>query len=442
MKKKKIQATFDSVKGYINEFFVYDTGSTDNTIEVIKTYCMENSIKLHLLEGPFVNFFVSRNQEIKFVEKTLAGQEKWLLFMDVSDEMRNMNLLADFIKTYTDKYTGFYLEQNWKFGENVYSYYNIRLAKSGHGWKWVANEVHEVLGNEGPDELYQNKLRNIILFQDRDRDEGKSLKRWESDREILLAKYEKDNHDSRTLYYLANTYSSLNQKEEAIKFYKLRLKEEGFLDEVFNSYMFIGNILISMEKPFQKAMKWYLRAFQYYQRAEPLINIAEHYLYQNMKGEKVPEYHTAYMFANMACQLNYPENAMLSMAPANYHYKRWHILCRAAWYVGRYREGRDACVIAIKAENRDVDKINLKYYIQKELKLIVDSTNPAYPSKFAISYLGDELRNDKHKDIIDKDVKNIYRIVDEVVESDSTLTKIRSTPDYAQYRRELAKLFR
>ena len=48
-----IQITIDSVKNYIKHIIVYDTGSTDKTIKVIKDTCKRNSQILHLKRGVF-----------------------------------------------------------------------------------------------------------------------------------------------------------------------------------------------------------------------------------------------------------------------------------------------------------------------------------------------------------------------------------------------------
>jgi len=42
-----IQATIDSVKDYIKHIIVFDTGSTDKTIEIVQNTCKQNKQILH-----------------------------------------------------------------------------------------------------------------------------------------------------------------------------------------------------------------------------------------------------------------------------------------------------------------------------------------------------------------------------------------------------------
>jgi len=438
--EKQIRKTFDSVKGYIKEFFIYDTGSTDRTLIVIKKYCEHNNIKLHLMEGKFINFSVSRNELISFVEKKLEGKQKWLLFMDVSDEMKNMDLLSTYIKTYKGEKSGFFLEQNWKSGDTIYSYFNIRLTKSGKGWKWSSDEVHETIVNEKYDEVEDNRLNNIILFQDRNQSGQSSVNRWKKDKEILYQKYLDNPKDTRTLFYLAQTYQNIGERENAIKFYKLRTKETGYLDEVYNSYMHLGDINRELGRKWEKSMKYYLKAFQFFQRVEPLNILAEHYLYYTFKEENKLEYHTAYMYAITAIQLNYPLDSMLFMSPAEYHYRRWSLLCQAAYHVGRYREGREACIIAIKAENRDIDKDNLKFYIKKELSILLNEPF-SFPTAVAITAGIGEYRNEGLNDVIENNAEIILNIAEDVIAANPLFSNVKTLNTFKHYQFELIKYF-
>jgi hypothetical protein len=72
----------------------------------------------------------------------------------------------------------------------------------------------------------------------------------------------------------------------------------------------------------------------------------------------------------MACQLIYPINQILFVDQACYTYKRWHMLGWIAGHVGKYREGKMACLKAIEARNEEVDRGNLKLYLERELECL------------------------------------------------------------------------
>jgi TPR repeat protein len=134
-----------------------------------------------------------------------------------------------------------------------------------------------------------------------------------------------------------------------------------------------------------QALNWYLKAFAHSQRAEPLVNIAEYYTKLNSKGEEKPEWHTAYMYAKMACSLTLPYNQILFINRQVYTYKRWHIMGIIGFYVGRYKEGKDACLKAIAAENKEMDINNLQFYLQKEKEMNQMTFIPQHPALIAIS---------------------------------------------------------
>jgi hypothetical protein len=62
------------------------------------------------------------------------------------------------------------------------------------------------------------------------------------------------------------------------------------------------------------------------------------------------------------------------------------------YYVGRYKEGKEACLKAIEAENQELDRNNLKFYIAKELELI-QGGNLGCPALIAVSILDKEVRS-------------------------------------------------
>lgn len=367
------QTTLDSIKDYIGHMIIYDTGSTDGTQEILKDYCNKHDIKLSLKEGDFVNFCVSRNVLLDYCDEILIGPH-FLLQLDAHDELQNGETLVNFIKNFKGPQTGFYLTQRWFSGNNVDSYYNVRLVISHARWRYKG-VVHEYIMTpdvenkivSSVDALY--RLEGIYLYQDRTADNDSSFRRFKRDKELLYAEYLKDPHEPRTLFYLAQTCSCLGLTEESYKYYLLRLKETGFFEENYQSYIRLGDLALILKHSWEECMGWYLKAFQHSQRAEPLVKIAEYYKENNLLGEKKPEWHTCYAFASLACQLIYPSNNILFIDQRVYTYKRHHLLGIAAYYVGKYKEGKEACLKAIEAENKEIDKNNLRFYLEKEIEI-------------------------------------------------------------------------
>ena len=65
---KLIKITLISCLGVVDSLVVYDTGSTDNTVEIIKDFSIKHNIPLHLKHGKFVDFSTSRNILLDYVD--------------------------------------------------------------------------------------------------------------------------------------------------------------------------------------------------------------------------------------------------------------------------------------------------------------------------------------------------------------------------------------
>lgn len=368
--EKRITVSFDSVKDYTDTFIILDTGSTDSTISICKEYCEKNNIKLHLREKPFVNFMVSRNDSLEFADEVLEKNNRFMLFLDCNDELHNAEELCKFVANYEGTATGFYLKQKWWTGNNIDTYFNIRMAKSNKGWRYKG-VVHEYITNEklkdgpvvGKDTI---RLENVVLYQDRTKDDDKSFKRFFRDKELLFNEYLKNPKDPRTLFYLGQTCGCLGNLHEAYKYYILRSREIGFIEEIYHSYFRLGEISQELKHPWEESMNWYLKAFEHSQRAEPLVKIAEYYLNHDSHGNNHGNMVTAYIYASMACKMVFPTNQILFIDRRCYFYKRWHTLSKVAYYAQQYKEGKDACIEAIMAENQEVDMNNLIIYLKKD----------------------------------------------------------------------------
>jgi glycosyltransferase involved in cell wall biosynthesis len=359
--EQNIALSFNSVKDLCSTFIILDTGSTDSTIDVVQEYCAEFSITLHLKCLPFVDFEKSRNDLLDFADEVLLGHHYFLLLLDCNDVLRNSINLKDLVEEgpKESNYTGFSLKQEWLVGGELSTYYNIRLVISHFGWRYQG-VVHEALVKHAQN----NKMArcfSIVLYQDRTDEDDKTRKRFLRDKELLYGSYLKNPNNPRTLFYLAQTCGCLGQFQEAYEYYLLRTrrKNEIFVEEVYQSFLRLGDITKHLNHPWESTMSWYLKAYQLVHRVEPLVRISEHY-------KETKDWPTAYMFAQQACIHTYPHHHVLMVDKINYLYTRWSLLASIAFRVNRYDEGREACLRALKwPEHSLEDNKNLQEYSKK-----------------------------------------------------------------------------
>lgn len=365
---KRLRVTLDSVAGHVDSLVIYDTGSEDDTVNILEEFSKQHNIPLRLKEGVFSNFSESRNVSLDFAD-TFEDID-YLLLLDCNDELRGGEILRKNCEIYNDKpNTGFLICQEWWSG-HYDKYYNIRLIKARKGWRY-RGKVHEWMKNtryESDEEARKDGdfvLRveeNLVLFQDRTQDDDKSGKRFVRDKILLLEDHKDDPSEPRTVFYLAQTCGCIGDTEDAFYYYKLRTTLEGFWEERFHSFYRCGELSEGFRHPWEESMKWYVKAFEHTQRVEPLIKITEHYKDRN--------WILCYTFANLACNLAYPTQCILFVDKHAYDYTRWHLLGIAGWYSGFFAEGKAGCLKAIECGlNLEVDKNNLKHYEERERKL-------------------------------------------------------------------------
>ena len=360
---KRIKITLESLTGIVDCVIVYDTGSTDNTMNIIKHHCMENKINLYMIQGIFENFSVSRNVLLDYADTINV---KFLLLFDVNDELQGGIKLKKFCYEHLHTENTAYLTcQHWWSGQYD-KYFNIRLVKNKTGWRYFG-AVHEWIKDtniEGPESTFPvfRMPDDIFLYQDRTQDDDKTGKRFLNDKVLLLQDYKEDSTNTRTVFYLAQTYACLKQNTEAFYFYKIRTTLDGFQEEIFHSLLRCGELSQQLNHNWYESLQWYIKAFEHSPRVEPLIKITEYY--KNQKNWLL-----AFMFVNLACELTFPEHCILFVNKRSYDYTRWHLLGIIAFYVNKFKEGKIGCIKAIEQNvNKDLDTQNLNYYIQKEIQ--------------------------------------------------------------------------
>lgn len=361
----RLRVTLDSVANYINSMIIYDTGSTDNTIDILIEFSKKHQIPLRLKQGEFVDFSTSRNISLDFADT--FDDVDFLLLMDCNDELRGGNNL---VKLCNDEIkhperSAYHLLQQWDYGNDTNKYFNVRLIKPRHEWRYKG-VVHEYITKPNLREAII-RVEGIVIYQNRNADtDGKTGKRFHRDKVMLLNAYNNDPNEPRTVFYLAQTLECLQENEEALKYYLIRSKQtHGFNEEVFHSFLRAGRLMVKLGRDWHSdALAQFMKAYEFMPRAEPLVHIAEHYI-------ELGNLDLAYTFLKLACNLPYPENAILFVGAKIYNYVRWHLLGLIAYYIGTpdaIESGKNACLTAVKHANNDTDKTNLEYYIKKQYR--------------------------------------------------------------------------
>jgi GR25 family glycosyltransferase involved in LPS biosynthesis/tetratricopeptide (TPR) repeat protein len=209
----------------IDYYVICDTGSDDQTPELIKSFFEKKGIDGFIKFHEWKDFGHNR---------TLALQEAYcksdyLLVFDADDHIEGNFILPD--KLTEDGYM-------LKFGNSTSSYDRMCLIKNNIRWRYIG-VLHEYITADF--DVSKGSITGDYYIvsgrtSSRNKDPGKYLK----DAKILENGYYTalKNNDSifnRYVYYCANSYSDAGDQENAIKWYKMTLKSMGWFDERYNS---------------------------------------------------------------------------------------------------------------------------------------------------------------------------------------------------------------
>lgn len=354
-----IQSTLSSLlNAGIQDFVIYDTGSTDNTIDLAKSFCAANKLRSYIYQEHFVDFSTSRNRALELAEQCFANIP-FFLMPDAEWLLHNGSELIEFCKQEKYSDTPLYLIKI-KMNAMVFSVARLFRTAKHIRFRGVVHEVPEIIA--------QVVVSDPVYFEVKASKKGieKTHRRWKQDVLLLSKEHERNPLDPRTTFYLAQTYECLNDLENAYRFYQKREQLVGWDEENFITLFRLGCLLKRMHannpvSGWHLAMDYFLKAFSLRpHRIEPLIEIANYYWPSNIQA--------CYLFIRYAYDIPYPKNDILFVDKEAYEYTRYEIMSRAAWYMGEFALGEEATLLALKAHPSTEHLLNnLKLY-QTKLK--------------------------------------------------------------------------
>ena len=370
--------TLKSVVSHVEKLFVYDTGSTDNTIEICRKFAPHIEVK----EGVWVNFSVSRNEALEWAESQVPPNS-WILMLDAADELRMPEKKIN-LGEVKDDINGFFIRQVWKNPGKWHLESNeLKLIRSGCGWKWK-HPVHEMLVKKEKKKC--NLLSNIIIYQDRSTELKKSAARHPWDLAILKAEHLEHPECPRTMFYLAQTLSNLGRKKEALEMYMKRCRstasEREDSWEKYRAMIRCGSLYAFFSKV-DESIDWYLRAASESERLGYFI--PEGIIQVGRICRQIGRLKLAYMYLNYAAQFEVDDTFPDHVDKKLINFTRWNELAVTAWKIGKFEEGKKAAIKAgtdltwfdthplfkksyyINLEKR----IDRRKHVEKELKKIL-----------------------------------------------------------------------
>lgn len=344
-----IGMTIRSTKDMVHHVIVYDTGSSDNTLPIITRTCQQNGQELHLSMGTFTTFPESRNEALRFASTIPVD---FLLLMDAGDELRagsNKDAIHGFLEKCGKDY--FLINQHWVDNLELSQHTDIRLIRNRRNLYYdLSHPVHERLANiYSPPTLFPH----FILFQDRDLYGKKSSERHHRDIQLL----KKAEPNRRNLYFLGQSYMSIDDYENGFHYYQLYLdhpNKQDYVDEQ-SACSRAGYCAIMCKKEKSVIMRHLDMAVRF---PQPSID-AYIYLLKYCIENNDPS--TALPYLEEIVRLEKPKTGVL-ISHQFYDYTRWHLISIICLISGKKWELGWAAIQKIIHLNKPNDAHNYKIY--------------------------------------------------------------------------------
>lgn len=355
-----IERCLASVVPIIDCWSITDTGSTDGTPDIIRSFFKERGIAGWLHRGAFENFSQARNDALERANRD-ADWDGWFLLADADMELVVEN--DNFARALDGAVFGRLMQRM-----GALEYWNTRLLKRGAKARYVG-ATHEYLDVEGD----QCDLRGAWFI---DHACGSSRAgKFERDVRLLTRELEQDPQNGRSWFYLGQSLKDLGKPREAADAYAQRVKLGGWPEETWRAKLeqarclrnagddngFVANALLAYDmRP---------------HRAEPLYDLAQYY---RDKGKN----ELAVMFAERGMAISYPHQDALFIESAVYSELLKSEFSIAAFYDPKTNpQGREVCdELAlsrdVSRETRDQARRNLWFYARK-----LDQIAPSFTAK-------------------------------------------------------------
>lgn len=306
----------NSVLPIIDTYCICDTGSTDNTVDLIETFFNSKNIHGKILREPFQNFEYSRN----FALNSCFGlaNADYILLLDADMTLEIGNFDKDILIHYDTI--------NILQGSEDFLYANSRIIKNSGTHKYLG-VTHEYMSS--PHNAKYFVLDKNSLFINDIGDGGCKGNKYERDIQLLTKGIEDSPNNERYHFYLANSFYDTGKYDDAIEYYKKRIGFGGWAQELWYSNYRIGLSYSYMNRMVEAVYYW-LEAFHVCpERIENLYEIIKHYGYSSKQNiSKI-----YYDLAVSTLSKNHNRDNFLFLQNDIYTYKLYYEYMVFAYYI-------------------------------------------------------------------------------------------------------------
>lgn len=233
-----IERMLRSVAPLIDYYVICDTGSTDETPNVIRRFFAENYPKIqgYVISHPFRNFGHNRTYSFQKCQE-LFPQGDFVLLMDA-----DMVLWTDPVVFHPEEFKKGLV----KNGADVYLLFqgcadfhtkNARICRNRSGF-FYSGVTHEYLESPPASKYMTIEYSDIHILDVGDG--GAKTDKFERDIRLLENGLTEEPENGRYMFYLGNSYKDSGHFEKAIEQYQKRIQQGGWIEETWICYYNMG----------------------------------------------------------------------------------------------------------------------------------------------------------------------------------------------------------
>lgn len=362
---KIIRDTLDNITGHLqlDYWVICDTGSSDNTVQIITDFFTEKKIAGKIHHAEWVNFSHNRNLALQQCQ----GKSDYVLIFDADDRIEGELILPELTE---DSY-------HLSMSNNGTQYYRPLLIKNDGQFFW-RSVLHEFLESKEKNRTKAFISGNYTIISGRFGNRSQDPEKYLKDAKLLEQAYsQKEDEDLKPRYafYCAQSYRDAECYQQAAEWYLKRISLGGWIEEVTCAYESLG-VCYEQLNDHKSALCAWLDGYDYNpNRIECLYNAAR---LLRLQGKCK----LAYQFGMIAKDIPYPENDILFVKKAIHDFWIFFELSISAYYVNNFKLGYECCKkILLSDPNPNVRNItinNLKFYQQQAAQDSTENVKKLY----------------------------------------------------------------
>jgi glycosyltransferase involved in cell wall biosynthesis len=268
-----IESTLEHLRKYISYWVISDTGSTDNTREIITGFFAKHKIPGKLVEHAWEDFGTNRTLALDACY-SLRKHFDYIWVFD-ADDLISGQITFPKIKKNPRKNPDIF---SVRFGSG-FTYMRNQIFKATEEWKYVG-VLHEFpsLKKNTRQPTIKTIEGNYYIDSRRLGDRSKAVDKYAKDAATLERGLIKEPKNERYMFYLGQSYFDAGNYEKSIYWYSKRVDQGKWFEEVYYSLYKIAEAKLKLGKDWSEVEKAYMTAWKYLpSRSEPLYEIAKHY---------------------------------------------------------------------------------------------------------------------------------------------------------------------